>query len=409
MLSETAGRDLEGALAALSRVASVINSNRPLDEMLERVTAVAAELIGAHQGVTSLTVGDDWSQAINTVHLSDKYAEWRDYDEQPTGAGIYSEVCARNEPMRLRQAELEAHPAWRAFGTAADRHPPMRGWLAAPLVGRDGRNLGLIQLSDRFEGEFDTIDEALLLQIANMAAIAIEQARLGEALAEQQAARFRDELISGISHDMQTPMGTILGLTGLLLDENHTPPAEQREMLEIVHRQTRSLRGLVQQFLDFSRLQSGRELQLRREPVDIGAAIDRIVELFAHKREMIVGVAAGLPQVTGDRDRIDQMLANLVGNATKYSDDAVRVTARHENGEVVISVVDQGRGIDEDELPRLFEKFQRGDTAAGVEGTGLGLYITSAVAEAHGGQLRVHSTPGVGSRFQLRLPARTGS
>ncbi|WP_337134803.1 GAF domain-containing protein, partial [Staphylococcus aureus] len=91
---------------------------------------------------------NNWAQAITAVSLSDKYARWRTYDVQPDGSGIYAEVCRTNRPMRLTQAELESHPLWRGFGAHAAEHPPLQGWLAAPFVGRDGRNIGLLQLSD---------------------------------------------------------------------------------------------------------------------------------------------------------------------------------------------------------------------------------------------------------------------
>jgi PAS domain S-box-containing protein len=164
----------------LARVALAINSAVSVDHVLAVVTERARELIPAHQAVTSLTVSDDWAQAISAVSLSDKYASWREYDEKPDASGIYRLVCELNRPLRLTQTELEAHPAFRGFGHSRDRHPPMRGWLAAPLTGRDGRNLGLIQLSDRYEGEFQAGDEAVLVQLAQIASIALENARLYE-------------------------------------------------------------------------------------------------------------------------------------------------------------------------------------------------------------------------------------
>src|SRR5438093_7636447 len=134
-------------------VSHALDSTRSPVDILQLVTETARELIGAHQAAASLVVGGDWTRALHAVSLSEKYAAWRTYDERPDGAGIYRLVCQLNCPVRLTQAELEAHPAWRGFGKAADRHPPMRGWLAAPLIGRGGRNVGVIQLSDRYVGE----------------------------------------------------------------------------------------------------------------------------------------------------------------------------------------------------------------------------------------------------------------
>jgi PAS domain S-box-containing protein len=141
-------------------------------------------VVGAHQSIVSLTVSNDWKQAINALSLSDKYAKYRDLIEPPDGTGIYAMVCQTNRSMRMTQAELEAHPRWRGFGSYADKHPAMRGWLAVPLTGRDGRNIGLLQLSDKYEGEFTQQDEYVALELAQLASIAIENARLLEEVSQ---------------------------------------------------------------------------------------------------------------------------------------------------------------------------------------------------------------------------------
>ena len=121
---------------------------------LQAITDAARDIIGAHQAVCSMTRRDgDWSQAINAVSLTETYATWRNYDRMPDGSGIYSWLCEATRTARMTQAELEAHPRWRGFGEHGREHPPMRGWLATALTGSDGCNLGLIQLSDKVEGE----------------------------------------------------------------------------------------------------------------------------------------------------------------------------------------------------------------------------------------------------------------
>jgi len=184
-----------GLLRGLSQASLTINSSASLSDVLQTMTDAARELIGAHQSVTSMTTGDDWAQAINAVSLSDKYAAYRRYAEKPDGSGIYSLVCRSNKTFRMTQAELEAHPAWRGFGNQKSRHPPMRGWLAAPLIARGGKNIGLIQLSDKYAGEFTEEDETILVQLARLAAVAIENAEFQRAtgqareVAEQEARR----------------------------------------------------------------------------------------------------------------------------------------------------------------------------------------------------------------------------
>lgn len=164
-------------LGTLAEASSELARVRDEHELLDRVTTLARELIQAHQAVTSVTVGDDLAQSLHSISLSDRYAAWRNYAETPDGSGIYRLVCEHNQPMCLSQAELEAHPAWRSFGNARERHPPMRGWLAVPIVGQGGNNLGVIQLSDKEGGDFGAADLAELTHLANFTAIALENLR----------------------------------------------------------------------------------------------------------------------------------------------------------------------------------------------------------------------------------------
>ena len=197
---------------------------------LDAIIDAACRIIGAHQGVVSLTLIKDWSQSVSTAALTGKYAPWRDYAASPDGSGIYAWVCEENRPVRMTQAELEAHPRWRSLGANTNEHPPMRGWLAAPLVGRDGRNLGLIQLSDKHDGkEFDASDEAMLVQLAQVASGAAEQSLAETAMrkSEEQLRLATDAAEVGL-WDLDTLTGSLFwqnrvkGMFGLPVD---TPPS----------------------------------------------------------------------------------------------------------------------------------------------------------------------------------------
>lgn len=182
-----AERDVQEHLFTLQRAADAaqaITWHQTLEGTMREVAEQARGVIGAHQSIVSLTISGDWKQAINALSLSDKYAKYRDLIEPPDGTGIYAMVCQTNRSMRMTQAELEAHPRWRGFGSYADKHPAMRGWLAVPLTGRDGRNIGLLQLSDKYEGEFTQQDEYVALELAQLASIAIENARLLEEVSQ---------------------------------------------------------------------------------------------------------------------------------------------------------------------------------------------------------------------------------
>jgi K+-sensing histidine kinase KdpD len=163
-------------LQALASASFAMSSTLSVDEVTRILTDRAREIVGAHMAVTGLN--ENQKHTISGLSLSERYAAWRRFGAEPDGSGIYRLVCESNHPMRLTQAELEAHPAFRRFGRAASQHPPLRGWLAAPLIAQDGGNLGVIQLSDKSTGEFTEADEAILVELAQTAAGAIEKARL---------------------------------------------------------------------------------------------------------------------------------------------------------------------------------------------------------------------------------------
>ncbi len=205
-----AEKDVQDYLFTLQRAADAtqaITSHRTLEAAMQETADQARAVVGAHQAVVSLTAQDDSSQANNATSLSDKYANCRDFVRLSHAGGIYSTVCRTNSPMRLTQTELEARPNWPGFGDYADKHPPMRGWLAVPLTGRDGKNIGLLQLTDKYEGEFTLQDQYVSVELARLASIAIENAKLFEQVqqlnlglegkvAERTAALARQEALS---------------------------------------------------------------------------------------------------------------------------------------------------------------------------------------------------------------------
>jgi PAS domain S-box-containing protein len=151
--------------------------------LLQHIVEDVRLLVGAHQAVLSLTGPQPPHQPNQAVALSAKYAAWRGLDAPPQKVGMVASVMQHGTPVRMTQRELEDHPHWTGFGTHAAEHPPMRGWLAAPLFGRDGETIGLLHLSDKYEGEFDAEDLAVAQQMAQMAAAAVEADRLlGRAL-----------------------------------------------------------------------------------------------------------------------------------------------------------------------------------------------------------------------------------
>ena len=144
-------------------------------------------LIGTHQSAIAIIVEQDWHSTRKYFSLSEKYEAWKHYNVAATGYGIHGWLLKHNQPLRLTQSELENHPEWKNFGNQQGKHPPMRGWLAAPLIDSENKNWGLIQLSDKYEGEFTEWDEKLLLDFTKLVSIALETAWQKRTLQKQPA------------------------------------------------------------------------------------------------------------------------------------------------------------------------------------------------------------------------------
>jgi signal transduction histidine kinase/CheY-like chemotaxis protein len=403
-------------LVQVAAASLTIHSALSVDSVLRVITEEARRIIDTHQSVSSMTVNEQWAQAINAISLSDKYAQWRTYDAKPDGSGIYAVVCATNKPMRLTQAELEAHPAWRRFGKEVANHPPLRGWLAAPFVGRDGRNLGLIQVSDKVDGsDFTADDEAILMQLAYIASVAIENARLYDDL--RDADRRKDEFLATLAHELRNPLASIRnGLQIMRLAGTSGAAAEQaRTMME---RQLTQMVRLVDDLLDVSRITRGK-IELRKERVELAAVVASAVEtsrplIEASGHELTVTLPPEPIPLDADLTRLAQTFSNLLNNAARYTEQGghIWLTAERHGGEVMVKVRDTGLGIPADMLPKIFEMFTQVDRSLerSQGGLGIGLTLVKRLVEMHGGSVEARSDgPGKGSEFTVRLPVAVAS
>jgi signal transduction histidine kinase len=214
-------------------------------------------------------------------------------------------------------------------------------------------------------------------------------------------------VISTVSHELRSPLTSVKGYTSLMLSRwDRLKDDQKRSMLEQVHHDADRVTRLVTELLDISRLETGR-LVLRRQLVDLPELASSVVEKVAmgiDDLECTVAFDEGFPRVFADPDKVEQVLTNLVENAAKYgSPRAMQVTGEAGDGMVAVAVRDTGEGIPEDDLPRVFTKFFRRDHGR-PNGTGLGLWISRGLVEAHGGELTATSVLGTGSTFRFTLP-----
>jgi GAF domain-containing protein len=154
-----------------------------VDHLLQTTCEVARALIGAHQAAMAMLVAGDWAHARKYFSLSDKYEQWKDFTMPARGVGLHGLVVAKNEAICLTQDQVEQHPEWRGFAESAGEHPPLRGLLGVPIVGEDGLNYGLLQVSDKADGgDFDVDDERRLARLATTAGVGLDALRKVRAL-----------------------------------------------------------------------------------------------------------------------------------------------------------------------------------------------------------------------------------
>ncbi len=226
--------------------------------------------------------------------------------------------------------------------------------------------------------------------------------------------RMKSEFVSTVSHELRTPLTSIKGFIRTLLDdtEGYYDRETQMEFYRIIDTECDRLVRLINDLLNLSRIESGRALELVLDKVDLGELISRVVDSqrsYTDRHEFDILVPNDLPRINADRDKIDQVLTNLLSNAIKYSPDGgtISVHAREiEGNKVSVSISDQGIGIPEDQISKLFTRFHRVDSRDSRKqyGTGIGLYLVKHLVEAHEGEVSVTSDQGEGSTFTFVLP-----
>jgi signal transduction histidine kinase len=393
-------------LRSVAQAAIEINSTLAVDAMLQATTENARRILSARYAETRLTVDAQPSgselegqQAMWRASAPDEEQEltsWADAtrDEMP---GITPEILAllaANPDGPLPQI-----PGFKVPNT-----------ITADLMGRDGKTLGTLQLWDKKDAaEFDEVDEAILTQLAQLAAVALENARLFRAA--QDATRARDDLVAIVSHDLRNPVHTISMAASFLLE---IAPANDRRIqarrqLEVIQRSASRANRLIQDLLDVAKIQAG-GLAVDPIPVDVKSLINEAAESATPLASAAhLTVACAPPEkpisVATDRERVLQVFANLIGNAIKFTPKGgqISILACHENDVVRFTIADTGPGIPPEHLDHVFDRYWQAKSTAKL-GAGLGLSIAKGIVEAHGGRIWVESPPGSGAQFNFTLP-----
>ncbi len=384
-----------------TRLERLLEINRTLASTLEQalllrnIINAARELIGAE--AASIMLADTQSGELRFEAATNMESSQMAGLVVPINGSIAGWIYTHREPIIVPDTSVDTRwhrkvDAKTAFVT--------RSILGVPLIHRD-KTIGVVQCLNKVDGTFDDEDTATLQALADQAAIAIVNARLFQ----------QSDQISELVHELRTPLGAILATTHLLM--RNITEEKRVELIKTIQRETERLSTLTTEFLDISRLESGR-IQFKREPFALPELLAESLEVVRHQAQaralgLELRLAPDVSLVVTDRAKIKQVVLNLLTNAVKYNRDEGRITLAAQctpDGQYRISVTDTGRGIPPEALKNMFQKFYRvPESENTATGTGLGLSLAKKIVELLGGEMGVESTYGVGSTFWFTLPA----
>ncbi|MEO8751292.1 MAG: ATP-binding protein [Casimicrobiaceae bacterium] len=429
--TEDALRDETRVLELLNVTGTTLTSKLELQDLVQAVTDAATALSGAKFGAFFYSVKDADEEAMLCALSGTPLHEFAQV-ENPRSAKLLGPTLRGEGPLRCDDVLQDPRSGWTAtdLGTPAGQ-PPTRSYLAVPVVSRTGRVMGGLFFGHPVPGIFTERSERLIVGVAAQAAVAIDNARLYEAsraaaeereqlLASERAARseaermsqMKDAFLASLSHELRTPLSAILGWTHIL-SRGTKSEADLERGIATIERNARMQARLIEDLLDMSRITSGK-LRLDIQPVDPATFVESAVETMRPAAEAkgirldkILDPTAG--PVSGDPNRLQQIVWNLLSNAIKFTPKGgrVQVLLARVDSHVEISVADTGAGIKAEFLPHVFDRFRQADasTTRSYGGLGLGLAIVKQLVEMHGGTVGAAS-PGenAGATFSVRLP-----
>jgi len=387
--------------------ASSLITEVSLEGVLDRVVEVAAEVIGARYAAVGVLQPDGrLLESFITYGIDD--ALRAQIGPPPRGHGILGLVIREPRPIRL--PDLKQHPESYGF---PPHHPEMHSFLGVPIVGKRGV-FGNLYLTEKLGAEvFTEEDEHIAVLLAANTASAVENARLHEESARlleevQQLHRNRERFFAMVNHELRNALAAVYGWSEMMVRKKD-PASVPRAAFEVLDSAQQAV-GLINDLLDLSRLDEDRLRPVIRaiEPGAIARrAVHRVTPAAAARQVTLqVEVAPDLPSCETDGSRLEQILINLLGNAIKHTPEAstVRLLVTAAGPRVQYLVEDQGPGIEESEIERIFDIYVT-KSADDSRSAGLGLPLSRRLARLLGGELRAVSRSGHGGCFILELPA----
>ncbi|MDI1475123.1 GAF domain-containing sensor histidine kinase [Polyangium sp. y55x31] len=423
----------------LQRIGAALAAELDLDKLVQKLTDEATALTDAQFGAFFYAAQNEAGQTLTLYTFSGAARETFERVPLPHSTSLFGPTLRGERTVRLD--DVHADPRYGKdppYHGLPEGHPPIRSYLAVPVVSRCGKPLGALFFGHAEPGVFTERDERLVAGIAGQAAAAIDNARLyrasqdarrqaeeahrqaeeARAQAEEargqaeKANRLKDEFLSLVSHELRTPITAIMGWTQVLATRECNAETRARA-LAAIDRNVRAQMRIIDDLLDVSRIITGK-LGLSQRLTDLGDVVRAVIDVVrpaARAKGIELHVTPENPAIPvfGDPDRLRQILWNLLANAIKFTPRGgrVEVEIKRDEGLVYIIVRDTGKGISAAFLPYVFDRFRQADSSASRPqgGLGLGLAIVRHLVEMHGGTVTAESAGSDhGATFTVTLP-----
>lgn len=399
-------------LAALNEIAQTISRSADLDAILDNALAKMVEILNIRHGAVYLL---DTAQPalILKTHRGLPRESLAPYDVIRVGEGILGNISKLRETVFIASLpDMLSHltPTGKSFVTEYQ----LRSAIFTPLTAKD-ELLGFMCVLTEGDRAFTDEERELVGTIGHQISTAIENARLMEASSRAKALeeldRLRTALLASVSHELRTPLTSIKGLSSSLVQPDiQWDPETQQEFLRIIDHESDILTHIVNDLMEMSQIEAG-IMRLEKTRSTVGSIVRQIkdhLDGLVQRHRFEVRIPDDLPSIYVDEIRMGEVITNLVQNAVSYSEPGTPIIleAHRNDGEILVSVTDQGIGIGPEHIGKIFDRFYRLESGVARRrgGTGLGLSICKAIVEQHNGRIWVESERGKGSKFTFTIP-----
>lgn len=371
-----------------------LSSTLDLDSLLNRIVNAAAELCNAE--AASILLYDQLKEQLYFRAASNLEAPLMSELIVPVGGSIAGWIITNRQPVVINDVHKDPRH-YENVGKITQIETD--SLLGVPLLRKD-RVVGVLEAINKLSEKFTVEDQDLLMALGAQAAIAIENARLFQ----------QSDLISEFVHEIRTPLAS-LSAAAYILQRPEISDDRRSKIILTMQQEISRLSEMASAFLDLARLESGRA-RFQFTPVDIEEVLEECSFVMREKveekqQELDLELPPKPIQISADRDKLKQVVLNLLSNANKYTPLGGKITlsSQSTDDEIILRVSDSGKGIPSEYLPHLFEKFYRVPSSEQeAQGSGLGLFICKHIVDAHGGKVNIESIVGKGTTVTVRLP-----